>query len=256
MRSNEIVKIEGLSVSYEGTEALRNVNLSLYADDFVGIIGPNGGGKSTLVKSILGLIPHSGTVVFGRGIEGGYHIGYMPQQNLFDKAFPISVEELVMSGLQAQKRLGRYNSADKTKAKAILEQLGISHLGDRQIGELSGGELQRALLGRAIISEPRLLILDEPANFVDNKFENELYHLLRELNEHMAIVVVSHDVGTITSYVKSVVCVNRTVHRHDTAELTPELLENYHCPIQLVSHGTIPHTILAHHDHCEHHHRE
>ncbi len=256
MRSNEIVKIEGLSVSYEGTEALCDVNLSLYADDFVGIIGPNGGGKSTLVKSILGLIPHSGTVVFGRGIEGGYHIGYMPQQNLFDKAFPISVEELVMSGLQAQKRLGRYNRADKNKAKAILEQLGISHLGVRQIGELSGGELQRALLGRAIISEPRLLILDEPANFVDNKFENELYHLLRELNEHMAIVVVSHDVGTITSYVKSVVCVNRTVHRHDTAELTPELLENYHCPIQLVSHGTIPHTILAHHDHSEHHHRE
>lgn len=256
MRSNEIVKIEGLSVNYEGTEALHDVNLSLYADDFVGIIGPNGGGKSTLVKCILGLIPHSGTVVFGRGIEGGYHIGYMPQQNLFDKAFPISVEELVMSGLQAQKRLGRYNRADKTKAKAILEQLGISHLSDRQIGELSGGELQRALLGRAIISEPRLLILDEPANFVDNKFENELYHLLRELNERMAIVVVSHDVGTITSYVKSVVCVNRTVHRHDTAELTPELLENYHCPIQLVSHGTIPHTILAHHDHSEHHHRE
>ena len=255
MNSKVIVKIMGLGVNYDGSVALKDVNLSLFADDFVGIIGPNGGGKSTLVKSILGLIPHTGTVEYSGGIEGGHHIGYMPQQNLFDKSFPISVGELVMSGLQAQKQLGRYGRADRAAAKAILEQLGISHLANKQIGELSGGELQRALLGRAIISEPRLLILDEPANFVDNKFENELYHLLRELNERMAIVVVSHDVGTITSFVKSVVCVNRTVHRHDTAELTPELLENYHCPIQLVSHGTIPHTVLAHHDHCEHHHQ-
>ena len=256
MNSNVIVKIKGLGVSYDCSVALKDVNLSLFADDFVGIIGPNGGGKSTLVKSILGLIPHTGSVEYSGGIEGGHHIGYMPQQNLFDKSFPISVEELVMSGLQAQKQLGRYGRDDRAAAKAILEQLGISYLANKQIGELSGGELQRALLGRAIISEPRLLILDEPANFVDNKFENELYHLLRELNERMAIVVVSHDVGTITSFVKSVVCVNRTVHRHDTAELTPELLENYHCPIQLVSHGAIPHTVLAHHDHCEHHHRE
>lgn len=255
MNSNVIVKIEGLGVNYDNSVALKDVNLSLYADDFVGIIGPNGGGKSTLVKSILGLIPHTGSVEYSGGIEGGHHIGYMPQQNLFDKSFPISVEELVLSGLQAQKQLGRYGRDDRAAAKAILEQLGISHLANKQIGELSGGELQRALLGRAIISEPRLLILDEPTNFVDNKFENELYHLLRELNERMAIVVVSHDVGTITSFVKSVVCVNRTVHRHDTAELTPELLENYHCPIQVISHGTVPHTVLAHHDHCEHHHQ-
>lgn len=248
MSSKEIIKIANLSVNYDGKVALTDVNISFYADDFVGIIGPNGGGKSSLVKSILALVPYRGNVQYFDGITHK-NIGYLPQQNQFDTHFPISVRELVMSGLQAQKGVKRYTNADKDKALATLELLGIKHLHNRQIGELSGGELQRALLGRAIISEPRLLILDEPANFVDNQFENELYNLLRKLNERMAIIVVSHDVGTITSFVKSVVCVNRTVHRHPTAELTPELLENYHCPIQVISHGTVPHTVLAHHHH-------
>lgn len=249
MSSCEIVKIENLSVEYDGKVALMGVNISFYAGDFVGIIGPNGGGKSTLIKSIMGLIPHSGTISFGGELAGKHHIGYLPQQSLFDKSFPISVGELVLSGLQAQKRWGRYTREDKNKVIETLELLGIKHLKDRQIGELSGGELQRALLGRAIISEPKLLILDEPANFVDNQFENELYNLLRKLNERMAVIIVSHDVGTITSFVKSVVCVNRTVHRHATAELTPELLENYHCPIQVISHGAVPHTVLVQHKH-------
>ena len=248
MSSKEIIKINNLSVDYDGKVALIDVNISFYADDFVGIIGPNGGGKSSLIKSILRLVPHRGEVQYFGDIAHK-SIGYLPQQNQFDTHFPISVRELVMSGLQAQKGVKRYTNADKDKALATLELLGIKHLHNRQIGELSGGELQRALLGRAIISEPRLLILDEPANFVDNQFENELYNLLRKLNERMAIIVVSHDVGTITSFVKSVVCVNRTVHRHPTAELTPELLENYHCPIQVISHGTVPHTVLAHHHH-------
>lgn len=248
MRGEEIIRIESLGVDYEGTTALKDVNISFYSDDFVGIIGPNGGGKTTLVRSILGLIPHSGKIHFCGELPGRRSIGYMPQLNQFDKGFPISVKELVLSGLQSHHKLSRYGKQERLKAEEILEQLGISGLCNKQIGELSGGELQRALLGRAIISEPKLLILDEPTNFVDNEFEGALYTLLNELNKRMAIIIVSHDVGTITSYVKSVVCVNRTVHRHDTAELTPELLENYHCPIQLISHGTIPHTVLAHHD--------
>lgn len=254
MNRSEIIRIKGLSVAYDKCEALHDVNISFYEGDFVGIIGPNGGGKSTLVKSILGLIPYSGHIEFLGELEGRHKIGYMPQQNLFDKSFPISVAELVLSGLQAGKGARRYTREDKSRVVGILEQLGISRLANKQIGELSGGELQRALLGRAIISEPALLILDEPANFVDNQFEGELYALLERLSERMAIIVVSHDVGTITSLVRSVVCVNRTVHRHPTAELTPELLENYHCPIQVISHGTVPHTVLAHHEHCEHHH--
>ncbi len=248
MNRREIIKINNLFVSYEGREALRDVNISFYEGDFVGIIGPNGGGKSTLVKSILGLVPYEGEVSFCGKVAGRHNIGYMPQQNLFDKSFPISVAELVLSGLQSGKGLCRYTVKDKTKVQAILELVGVKHLRNKQIGELSGGELQRALLGRAIISEPALLILDEPANFVDNQFEGELYALLERLSERMAIIVVSHDVGTITSLVRSVVCVNRTVHRHPTAELTPELLENYHCPIQVISHGAVPHTVLANHN--------
>lgn len=251
MNSKEIIRIEHLAVSYDGNEALQDVNISFYEGDFVGIIGPNGGGKSTLVKSILGLVPHSGTIEFLGELEGRHRIGYMPQQNQFDKSFPISVSELILSGLQARKGLRRYSREDKAKVESVLGLLDIEGLKDKQIGELSGGELQRALLGRAIISEPKLLILDEPANFVDNQFESELYALLERLSERMAIIVVSHDVGTITSLVRSVVCVNRTVHRHPTAELTPELLENYHCPIQIISHGAVPHTVLAHHhEHC------
>lgn len=248
MDAKEIIRISDLSVFYDGTPALENVNISFYADDFVGIIGPNGGGKSTLVKAILGLVPCSGDICIApEVVKGG--IGYMPQQHLFDKEFPISVEELVLSGLQRGKGIfSRYTEDDKCKVKATLKELGVDNLAHKTVGELSGGQLQRALLGRAIISEPKLLILDEPANFVDNRFEGELYALLAELNKRMAIIMVSHDVGTITTVVKNVVCVNRTVHRHPTAELTPELLLNYHCPIQVLSHGPVPHTVLGHHD--------
>ena len=174
----------------------------------------------------------------------------MPQQTSFDTTFPISVIELVMSGLQSERGFhSRYRAEDRRRANALLELAGISDLADRQIGEISGGQLQRALLCRAIIIEPKLLILDEPANFVDNRFENELYTLLHKLNERMAIVMVSHDVGTITSVVKSIVCVNRTVHRHNSNVITEEQLENYNCPIQIISHGKVPHTVLGEHHH-------
>lgn len=153
-----------------------------------------------------------------------------------------------MSGLQAEKgMIRRYTSADRKRAIELLEMAGIEDIAERQINEISGGQMQRALLCRAVILEPKLLILDEPTNFVDNKFENELYTLLHRLNERMAIVMVSHDLGTITSVVKSIVCVNHTVHRHDSNIITAEQLENYHCPIQIISHGHIPHTVLEHH---------
>ena len=155
-----------------------------------------------------------------------------------------------MSGLQAEKGFfSRYTKADRKKAMDLLEMAGIADVANRQISEISGGQMQRALLCRAVILDPKLLILDEPTNFVDNKFENELYTLLRRLNERMAIVMVSHDLGTITSVVKSIVCVNRSVHRHDSNIITAEQLENYHCPIQIISHGHIPHTVLEHHHH-------
>ena len=232
--------------------------MDIYDDDFIGIIGPNGGGKTTLVKAIMGAVPYSGTISVADELRRGNHfkIGYMPQVSQFDMNFPISIEEVVLSGLQADKGFfSRYNRADKMKAHALLEQMGISDLASRPIGEVSGGQMQRALLCRAIIAEPKLLILDEPTNFVDNRFEHEFYRMVQSLSQRMAIVIVSHDLGTISSVVKSIVCVNRHVHRHNSNTLTEEQLLNYNCPIQILSHGHIPHTVLAHHsgDGCHDH---
>lgn len=246
----ELIKLENVSVSYGSCEALHDVNLSIHHDDFLGVIGPNGGGKTTLVKAILGTLPYSGRIVCAPELcsDGHRRIGYLPQQNNFDPAFPISVREVVISGLQARKGIfGRYGREDYRKADELLDTAGIGSVAGSPIGEISGGQQQRALLCRAIISDPRLLILDEPANFVDNKFERELYELLAQLNRRMAIMMVSHDIGTITSVVKNIVCVNRHVHRHDSNVITPEQLDNYDCPIQIVTHGHVPHTVLERH---------
>ncbi|MBO5874822.1 MAG: ABC transporter ATP-binding protein [Rikenellaceae bacterium] len=245
-----LVSLKDVTVCYEATTALEQASLEIYPNDFLGVIGPNGGGKTTLVKAILGAVPHSGEVHYSPTLSERGHrlIGYLPQISEFDKSFPISVVEVVMSGLQAEKGLfKRYTAADLKRAMELLEIAGIADIAERQISEVSGGQMQRALLCRAVILEPKLLILDEPTNFVDNKFENELYTLLHRLNERMAIVMVSHDLGTITSIVKSIVCVNRTVHRHDSNVITAEQLENYQCPIQIISHGHVPHTVLEHH---------
>ena len=253
-----LVTLHHVGVAYDGYEALKNVDLTIAQDDFLGIIGPNGGGKTTLVKAILGTVPHTGEVVLAPELFRGKErlIGYMPQISNFDRTFPISVLEVVLSGLQGHRGfVSRYTKEDRAKALRLLETSGIGETARSPIGEVSGGQMQRALLCRAVISDPKLLILDEPANFVDNKFENELYRTLRELNGRMAIVMVSHDIGTITSVVKEIVCVNRQVHRHRSNILTEEQLRNYDCPIQLVSHGHIPHTVLEHHpgDCCRDH---
>nr|MBE6192220.1 ABC transporter ATP-binding protein [Rikenellaceae bacterium] len=246
----KLITLHNVSVAYEGYEALQQVNLEIDEYDFIGVIGPNGGGKTSLVKAILGTIPHSGEIRFASELfaHGERLIGYMPQISDFDRAFPISVHEVVLSGLQGRRGFRhRYTKEDKQRVDALLEQYGIARIAHRPIGEISGGQMQRALLCRAIISEPKLLILDEPTNFVDNQFEHELYHALQALNERMAIVMISHDLGTISSVVKEIVCVNRTVHRHHSNIITPEQLANYNCPIQLLSHGHVPHTVLEHH---------
>lgn len=245
-----LVTLHDVSVSYDGYEALQHVDLAIGEHDFLGVIGPNGGGKTTLVKAILGAVPHSGSITFAPELFRGHErlIGYMPQISNFDRAFPISVFEVVLSGLQGRRGFrSRYSREDKRLAMELIEHSGLEAVAKHPIGEISGGQMQRALLARAIISDPRLLILDEPANFVDNQFEKELYHTLRDLNRRMAIVMVSHDIGTITSVVKEIVCVNRHVHRHHSNILTQEQLRNYDCPIQIITHGTVPHTVLEHH---------
>ena len=254
MSSREsIVEIKNLGVRYDDIVALEHVNLTIYNNDFIGIIGPNGGGKSTLVKAIMGIIPYSGSIEYSTILlrHKKPHIGYLPQISSFDKAFPISVSEVILSGLQAERGLfSRYGRNERKRVEETLERVSLLELRNRAIGELSGGQLQRVMLCRAIISNPKLLVLDEPANFVDNRFENELYALLRDLNKDMAIIMVSHDLGTISSVVRNIICVNRHVHRHDSNIITEEQLRNYDCPIQLISHGDIPHTILGEHHHC------
>lgn len=252
MDSNRInyITTHNLSVSYDDKTVLDSVNLEVYSDDFIGVIGPNGGGKTTLVKALLNALPYSGEIVYAESIMGsnGARIGYLPQINSFDRSFPISAEEVVLSGLQSCKGFfGRYTKHDLLKVTELLQLTGVEHLAKRSVGELSGGEFQRVILCRALISDPKLLILDEPNNFVDNKFEKELYELLKFLNERMAIIMVSHDLGTISSYIKSILCVNHTAHLHSSNIITSEQLANYDCPIQLLYHGEIPHTVLTNH---------
>ena len=253
-----LVTLHDVSVTYDGYEALQHVDLEIAEEDFLGVIGPNGGGKTTLVRAILGTVPHSGRIDYAPELFRGRErlIGYMPQISDFDRAFPISLLEVTLSGLQGLRGFRtRYTREDRRKALQLLGMAGLEEAAHHPIGEVSGGQMQRALLCRAVISEPRLLILDEPTNFVDNRFEKELYQTLRELNRRMAIMMVSHDLGTITSVVKEIVCVNRHVHRHRSNILTEEQLRNYDCPIQLLSHGHIPHTVLEHHpgDGCTDH---
>lgn len=229
-----IVSLKNVTVKYGSYTAIESANLEIFEGDFIGIIGPNGGGKTTLIKTILGSVPYSGEITLSPILfdNGRRLIGYLPQQTTFDRQFPISVIEVVLSGLQSQKGFSRrYKTAERNKALQLLDNMGISSIADRQIGEISGGQMQRVLLCRAIIAEPKLLILDEPTNFVDKRFESELYDILRELNKQMTIVMVSHDVHNISSAVKSIVCVNRTIHRHNTNTLSSKELNDY-CFVQ------------------------
>jgi len=246
-----LVEIRNLSAGYGQNIVLREVNLTIQPSDFIGVIGPNGGGKTTLLKALLGLIPPmAGEINFAESMTGGraHRIGYLPQINNIDRKFPVTVFDVVRSGLMSRKRLiGRYSSEENGRSNDLMNEMGIFSIRHKAIGELSGGQIQRALLCRALVNEPRLLILDEPNTYVDNRFERELYEKLKLLNNMLAILLVSHDLGTISTYVKSYACVNGSLHYHSGNAVTPELLKSYECPIQIISHGDIPHTVLHKH---------
>jgi len=238
-----------LSASYVANVVLHDVNFKVNENDFIGVIGPNGGGKTTLLKIILGLLkPAKGKMVFNDELLDGNSIGYLPQMSTGDINYPVTVRDIILSGLMIRKGIiSRMSSSDKIKADKVIEELGLGGMSESTLNELSGGQMQRVFLGRAIIGEPRLLLLDEPGNFVDTTFENDFYEKLRDLNKRMAILMVSHDVGTISSHIKSFACVNRSLHYHPSNEITNEDLLAYGCPIQLVTHGDVPHTVLKYH---------
>lgn len=249
-----LITLEKISAGYDGKTVLREVDLTIYEKDFLGIIGPNGGGKTTLIKVILGLLKAtSGKRHFFRNGEevSSITMGYLPQYNSIDKKFPISVEEVILSGLSSQKPLAaRFTAEQKEKVQQTILRMGLDGLGKRAIGQLSGGQIQRALLGRAIISDPQVVILDEPSTYIDKQFEARLYELLTEINHECAIILVSHDIGTVLQNVKSIACVNETLDYHPDAEITGEWLEkSFHCPIEVLGHGTIPHRVLGKHSH-------
>ncbi len=251
--TEKLLEIQSLFAGYNGNIAINNVNLTVHQNDFIGVIGPNGGGKTTLLKTILRLIlPVKGTIKFFQNNipTDKILIGYLPQLNQIDKQFPITVIDVTLSGLMSKENLfSRYGKSQKARANEILEKMGIYNLKNKPIGELSGGQLQRVFLSRAIISSPVLLLLDEPSTYADTKFTNEFYQILNELNKEMAILIVSHDVGTITWHVKTIACVNKTLHYHPSNIITEKQLAAYNCPIQIIAHGDIPHTVLKQHTH-------
>ncbi|MDY3068348.1 MAG: ATP-binding cassette domain-containing protein [Parabacteroides sp.] len=251
---NKLINIDNIVAGYDNKIVLHDVSLDIWENDFLGIIGPNGGGKTTLLKIILGLLkPKSGSVRYFDGEKevSSLKIGYLPQMNKIDKKFPISVRDVVLSGLMAEKpRFRDFTAEQKQRAEEVIAQMGLQELAKRAIGDLSGGQLQRVLLGRSMVSRPKVLILDEPNSYVDKRFESHFYNLLEEISKESSIILVSHDIGTVLSMVKNIACVNETLHYHSGADISAEWLENkYACPIELVGHGDLPHRVLKNHIH-------
>ncbi len=254
MADKELVKIEDLWVHYDGMPILEGINLLIEEGDFLGIIGPNGSGKTTLLKVILGLvIPSHGKVsVLGKAPQKSRGaIGYIPQHNLFDRDFPIRVFDVVLMGRYSSVGLfKRYGRQDKSLAEDALKTVGMLDFKDRQIGHLSGGEQQRVFIARALVTQPKLLLLDEPTASVDPNMQTEFYELLKKLKHQMSIVLVSHDVSAVSIYVDDIACLNHRLFYHGSKEIAPEVLAaTYKCPIQMITHGDFPHRVLKeHHD--------
>ncbi|MBW2017985.1 MAG: ABC transporter ATP-binding protein [Deltaproteobacteria bacterium] len=239
-----VIEMEEVSFSYDGHLVLEEVYLRVYEKDFLCIVGPNAGGKTTLLKLILGLLrPSRGSVrVFGQApVKARARIGYMPQHASLDPLFPVSVMDVVLMGrLGNRDNFGFFGKRDRSAAREALEQVELSEVRNRSFSDLSGGQQQRVLIARALVSDPEILLLDEPTSSVDAAIETELYELLNRLNEKMTIVLVTHDLGFVSHYVKGVACVNRRVVVHPTSEITGEMInEMYGCNMHMVRHDTL-----------------
>ncbi|MGC9503922.1 metal ABC transporter ATP-binding protein [Baaleninema sp.] len=253
--SSPAIVVRHVWAGYDRDPVLEDINLVVEAGDFIGIIGPNGGGKTTFLKVLLGLIrPRQGTVeIFGRPVERGRRfIGYVPQGSEFDREFPVRVRDVVRMGrLGRRPLLRRYNAKDDEIVDRALKQVEMLEFVRTPIGQLSGGQRQRVYIARALASEPRVLLLDEPTASVDPKMQRNIYELLRELNETIPIVLVSHDLGAVSTYVKTIGCLNRRLFYHGEKQISAEMLEKtYQCPVDLIAHG-VPHRVFPEH-HCHH----
>ncbi|NLX03576.1 MAG: metal ABC transporter ATP-binding protein [Phycisphaerae bacterium] len=223
------VTLENVWFSYDGTPVLEDVNLSIGRCEYVSMVGPNGGGKTTLLKIIAGLLrPDRGRVrVYGEPPQHvQWKIGYVPQHQHYDVHFPVRVLEVVLMGrLRRSTWIGRYSRADRESALRALEEVELADLRSRPFSALSGGQRQRVLIARALAADPQILLLDEPMANVDVVVERELNELLQDLSGHMTVVLVTHDLGFVSHYVKNVICVNRRVSVHPTSDFTGELVD-------------------------------
>ncbi|MEA3403414.1 MAG: ABC transporter ATP-binding protein [Armatimonadota bacterium] len=238
------VELRDVTFSYDGAPVLEDVTFTVPELDFVGIVGPNGGGKTTLLKLMLGLLePDAGSVrVFGGSPEEmARRVGYVPQNFQYPRGFPITVRDVVLMGrLGRDSGLGPFVGRDVTELSEVLATVGLEGMERHVFAEMSGGQQQRALIARALLVEPDMLILDEPTADLDVAAEREIWRLLQELNATTTVILVTHDLGFVSDVVKSVLCVNRQVRRHPTteiSEITGELLEGmYGSDLRVVRH--------------------
>jgi zinc transport system ATP-binding protein len=239
--NNVVIDIDNVSFNYGPVPVLEDISLKIHEDEFIGIIGPNASGKSTLLKLILGLLkPVKGSIkkYHQECSHKGNHIGYVPQHVHFARDFPITVEEVVMMGhITSSSLFFNFKKDEIASAKEAMQALEIESIAKRQIGELSGGQLQRVLIARALVCKPNILILDEPTSNVDMRVEEDIFALLKNYSEHMTIIVVSHDIAFISGYVDRVACLNRTLVCHDVESISGKMIEElYDAPVKMVHH--------------------
>jgi len=242
MSGEPVIELRGVSFAYGAVPVLEGVDLAVPHGEFLGIVGPNAGGKSTLLKLILGLLePTAGRIrVLGRSARiASRDIGYVPQYPAFARDFPVTVEQVVLTGrLGPGRLLGGYRPQDREYARWVMTQTEIADLAHRRIATLSGGQLQRVLVARALACEPQILILDEPTANIDMRVESDIFDLLRVLNQRMTILVVSHDVGFISAYVRRVACVSRTLLCHATESIDGQVIHDlYGGDVRRVAHA-------------------
>ncbi len=244
-----VIDVEAVSFAYGPVPVLSGINLRIEAGEFLGIVGPNAGGKSTLLKLILGLLnPQSGNIrVLGQPTRVASRLlGYVPQYPAFPRDFPITVEQVVLLGrLGVRRSNGLFgglwptglSQEDREAAHQALAEVEVEHVARSRIDHLSGGQLQRVLIARALVGEPRILILDEPTANIDQRMENEIFDLLKMLNERMTILVVSHDIAFISQYVSRVACVNQTLMCHQTGAIHSDTIHDlYGKPVHMITH--------------------
>ena len=248
-RADSLINIRQVSFAYGTLPVLQQVDLQVLRGEFLGIVGPNAGGKSTLLKLILGLLtPQSGQIeVLGKSAQHNSHrLGYVPQHPSFPRTFPITVRQIVGLGRLGMAPANRWwhalrpqhmTATDHAAVQRVLHEVEAANLADRQLDSLSGGQLQRVLLARALVSEPAVLLLDEPTANIDQRLESDIFDLLQQLNQRMTILVVSHDVGFISAYVNRVACVNQTLVCHQTDAIDGQVIHQlYEEQVRMVAH--------------------